>query len=102
MGWGRQQPPDTSSGGLQEALLAAYRSHVSWEFPARDELRLRAYLFTTASAYCAVVALLTKARGRARIAYMAGVIHSIAAASYFLMVRRCWRSDTSRVGGIAR
>lgn len=73
--------------GLQAALLEAYRTHVTWEFPARDELRTRAYLFTAAAIYCAMVALLTRVRGRARIAYMAGVIHSIAAGSYMLMVR---------------
>jgi hypothetical protein len=84
-------PPFTPAGGrlgaVHTALVDAYRSRVTWEFPARDELRLQAYLFTAAALYCAMVALLTRARGRARIAYMAGVIHSIAAASYMLMVR---------------
>lgn len=129
------RPPDPSALApagweqLRAALLDAYRSRVTWEFPAPEDLRLRAYLFTAAAIYCAMVALLTRwvygwvcgwvgwggyerwfgwfwdggwayflssyspfwwagrVRGRARIAYMAGVIHSIAAASYMLMVR---------------
>lgn len=92
-GWPPDSPgaaPEAAGMGLQAALLEAYRTHVTWEFPARDELRTRAYLFTAAAIYCAMVALLTHVRGRARIAYMAGVIHSIAAGSYMLMVRG-WR-----------
>lgn len=91
MGGGGKQPPGPAAAGdvlstLQEGLVEAYRSHVSWDFPARDELRTRAYLFTAAALYCACVACLTRVRGRANIAFMAGSIHLMASTSYFLMV----------------
>lgn len=60
------RPPDPSALApagweqLRAALLDAYRSRVTWEFPAPEDLRLRAYLFTAAAIYCAMVALLTR------------------------------------------
>jgi hypothetical protein len=58
-------PADAGSGwaqlqALQVALLEAYRSRVTWEFPAREDLRLRAYLFAAAAGYCAMVSLLSR------------------------------------------